>query len=73
MIYRAFLSELTLETVANYRSERRPSLVNISRQDSPALLLVTGKPAFARLAGAGKRHYTFARWAPAFFLVELAR
>jgi hypothetical protein len=73
MIVRAFLSERTLKTVANYRSERGTLLANISCQDGPAPLFLTGKPAFARLARARKRHYTFARWSSAVFLVKPAR
>jgi hypothetical protein len=40
MIVRAFLSERTLKTVANYRSERGALLVNISCQNGPAPPLV---------------------------------
>ncbi len=39
--------------------------------DTPLLLM--GKLSFARLAGARKRHYTFARRVSAVFLVEPAR
>src|ERR1700722_2470844 len=39
----------------------------------PPRIHPVGKPAFARLARARKRHYTFARWSLAVFLVEPAR
>jgi hypothetical protein len=61
MITQAFLSERTLKTVANYRSERWTSLANISRQDGEKPITLSGKPTFARLARGRKRHYTFAR------------
>jgi hypothetical protein len=67
MILGAFLSEPTLKTVANYRSERWHSLANISGRDGPPPIRLTGKPAFWRLARARKRHYTFARWCLAVF------
>ena len=43
MIVRAFLSERTLKTVANYRSERWGSLVIISCRDGPGAHSPNGK------------------------------
>jgi hypothetical protein len=61
MILRAFLSEQALETVANYWSERWGTGAQKSRPGRPPPIRSVGKPGFARLARARKRHYTFAR------------